>query len=90
MDWWNVSVFGVIPILAIVIMFCFKQKLFWTAPLLSTVLATIISLIAMPTIVGGGEASDMFFKLVVPLHFLISAILTAIAYGITLLLKKKH
>lgn len=90
MDWWNVSVFGVIPVFAVVCLFCFKRKHLWSAPIISTILAIVISLIAMPTILEDGEASHMFFKLVLPLHFGITLILTAIAYGLSFVLKMKH
>ncbi|HBV68535.1 MAG TPA: hypothetical protein DEF04_10340 [Clostridiales bacterium] len=90
MDWWNVSVFGVIPVLTVLFLFCVKRKSLWSAPIISTILAVIISLIAMPTIFKGGEASNMFFKLVIPVHLLITLILTGGAYGISFILKKKN
>lgn len=90
MDWWNISVFGVMPVLTVVCLFCFRRKHLWSAPIISTTLAIVISLIAMPAILEGGEASNMFFKLVLPIHFAITLILAAVAYGISFLLKKKH
>lgn len=35
MDWWNILIFGVIPVLTVVIMFIVKRKLLWIAPLIS-------------------------------------------------------
>lgn len=90
MDWWNASVFGVIPILAVVCLFCFKRKHLWFAPIISTILAVVISLIAMPAILEDREASNMFFKLALPIHIVITLILTAVAYGISFVLKKKY
>jgi hypothetical protein len=90
MDWWNISVFGVIPVLTVLFLFCVKRKHLWSAPIISTILAVIISLIAMPTIFEGGEAANMFFKLVIPLHLLITLVLTGVAYGISFILKKKN
>ncbi|MDU4658575.1 hypothetical protein [Clostridium sp. C2-6-12] len=90
MDWWNVSVFIVIPILAVVFLFCFKRKHLWSAPVISTILTVVISLIAMPAILEDGEAYNMFFKLVLPIHFAIALVLTSVAYGISFILKNKH
>ena len=90
MDWWNVSVFGVIPVLTVLFLFFVKRKHLWSAPILSTILAVVISLIAMPAIFEDGEAYNMFFKLVLPIHFAITLILTAVAYGISFVLKNKH
>jgi len=59
MDWWNVSVFGVIPVLTVLLLFCVNRKNLWSAPIISTILTVIISLIAMPTIFEGGEAANM-------------------------------
>ena len=38
MNWWNVTVFGLIPILSVAIIFYFKRKFLWAAPLISTAL----------------------------------------------------
>ncbi|HBD64335.1 MAG TPA: hypothetical protein DC038_07865 [Clostridiales bacterium] len=90
MDWWNVSVFGVIPVLTVLFLFCVNRKNLWSAPIISIILTVIISLIAMPTIFEGGEAANMFFKLVIPVHILITLILTGIAYGISFYLEKER
>ena len=90
MDWWNVSVFGVIPVLTVLFLFFAKRKHLWSAPIISIILAIIISLIAMPTLFEGGEAANMFIKLVIPVHLLITLIFTGVAYGISFILKKKN
>ena len=90
MDWWNVSVFGVIPFLTVLFLFCVKRKYLWYAPIISTILIVVISIIAMPTILEGSEAAHMFFKIVVPLHILITLILVGIACGISFVLRKMH
>lgn len=90
MDWWNISVFGVIPILTVIIVFCIKRKFLWIAPIMSTILSIIISIIAIPTLLEGGEATTMFFGIAIPVHLLFVVILTVIAYAISHLIKKKH
>lgn len=82
--------FGIIPVLTVLFLVCVKRKHLWSTPVISTVLAIIIGLIAMPSIVEGGEAANMFFKLVIPAHFLITLILAGVAYGISFILGKKN
>lgn len=47
MDWLNILIFGVIPVLAVVIMFLVKRKMLWVTPIISTVLAFIAYTIAI-------------------------------------------
>lgn len=93
MDWWNVLIFGIIPVLTVAIMFFFKRKLLWISPLISTVLAFITYMIALApiTIVELFSNSEWrgFFILAMLLHIVIVVILTAIAYFIARLLKGK-
>ena len=89
MNWWNISVFIIIPVLSVVIVFFVKKKLLWTAPLISTGSSVIVSIIAMPSIVSYGEHRAMFFMLAVPIHLVISVILTVIAYFAAHILKQK-
>ncbi len=63
MDWWNVSVFGIIPVLSVLLVFFVKRKLLWVAPLISTVLSVVISVIAMPSFLSNREARAMFLSL---------------------------
>ena len=90
MDWWNIVFFGVIPILTVAIIFFVKRKLLWTAPLISTVLGVVISVISMPTIISYSEHRAMFFVLVVPGQFVIGLILTVVAYWVAHILKQKQ
>ncbi|MBQ8041261.1 MAG: hypothetical protein IJ274_15580 [Lachnospiraceae bacterium] len=93
MDWWNVLIFGIIPVLTVAIMFFFKRKLLWVSPLISTVLAFITYMIALApiTIVELFINNEWrgFFILAMLLHIVIVVILTAIAYFIARLLKGK-
>ena len=41
MDWLNILIFGVIPVLTVVIMFLIKKKMLWVSPIISTVLAFV-------------------------------------------------
>lgn len=88
MDWWNVSVFGVIPVLCVGIIFCLRRKALWTAPILSAVLTILISVVAMPSILSDREHRAMFFGISLPIHFVVAAALTGIAYGIVYFSKK--
>ena len=97
MDWWNVLIFGVIPVLTVVIIFIAKRKMLWTAPLISTALAFIIYMIALELI----SLSEMleffsysesrgFFILAMQMHLAIVVVLTVIAYFVAYILKRKH
>ena len=93
MDWWNVLIFGIIPVLTVAIMFFFKRKLLWVSPLISTVLAFITYMIALApiTIVELFSNNEWrgFFILAMLLHIVIVVTLTTAAYFITRLLKEK-
>ena len=89
MDWYNIVIFGVIPIASVTLMYFIKRKLLWIAPLISTILAVVVTIIDLPTILTYGEHRAMFFILVVPGHFVIGIILTVIAYVVGYILKQK-
>ena len=88
MDWWNISVYGVIPVLTVVILFFVKRKLLWIAPLISTAVSFVISVMAMPSILSVSEYRGFLFWAMF-LHLGITMILTAIAYYIAYVLKRK-
>lgn len=93
MDWWNVLIFGIIPVLTVAIMFFFRRKLLWVSPLISTALAFITYMIALAPItiaeLFGNNEWRGFFILAMLLHIVIVVILTVIAYFIARLLKRK-
>lgn len=89
-DWWNISVFFVIPILSVLFMFFVKRKLLWTVPLISTALAVVISIIAMPSLITYSEHCAMFFGIVIPIQLAIVIVLTVIAYFAAHILKQKQ
>lgn len=76
MNWWNISVFYIIPIASVVFFFFWKRKYLWMAPLISTVISVAISLLAMPSILSDAEHRNMFFGISVMLHILIVVVLT--------------
>ena len=94
MDWWNVLIFGVIPVLTVVIIFFIKKKLLWVAPLISTVLAFITYMIALAPItiieLFGNNEWRGFFLLAMLMHFGIAVVLTAVAYFVAFMLKRKQ
>ena len=81
MNWWNISVFCIIPIVSVVFFFFWKRKYLWMAPLISTVISVAISLLAMPSILSDAEHRNMFFGISIMLHILIVVVLTVIAYA---------
>lgn len=94
MEWWNVLIFGIIPVLTVAIIFCFKRKFLWIAPLFSSALAFISYMIALAPITLEKLFSNNewrgFFMLAMFMHLGIVAILTAIAYLVAYILKKKQ
>ena len=91
MDWLNVLIFRVIPILSVAILFIGKRKILWTAPILSTALAFITYMLAfLPiTIVELFCNNEWrgFFMLAMLMHLGIVIILTMIAYLAAYILK---
>ena len=81
MNWWNISVFCIIPIVSVVFFFFWKRKYLWMAPLISTVISVAISLLAMPSILSDAEHRNMFFGISIMLYILIVVVLTVIAYA---------
>lgn len=90
LNWWNLSVFCIIPILSVVLTFFIKRKLMWIAPFISTVLSCIISIVTSPSILSNREHRAMFFGIVIPIQLVIVIILTAIAYLMAYILKRKN
>lgn len=89
MNWWNISVFYIIPIASVVFFFFWKRKYLWMAPLISTAISVVISLLAMPSILSDAEHRNMFFGISIMLHILIAVVLTVIAYAASRFLAKK-
>ena len=89
MNWWNISVFCIIPIVSVVFFFFWKRKYLWMAPLISVVISVVISLLAMPSILSDAEHRNMFFGISIMLHILIVVVLTVIAYAAARFLAKK-
>lgn len=59
------------------------------APLISTAISVVISLLAMPSILSDAEHRNMFFGISIMLHILIAVVLTVIAYAASRFLAKK-
>ena len=93
MDWWNVLIFGVIPVLTVIIIFNVKKKLLWIAPLISTVLAFITYMIVLAPItiveLFNNNEWRSFFLLAMLIHVGIAVVHTAIAYFAAYKLKRK-
>ena len=93
MDWWNVLIIGVIPVLTVTIIFFAKRKLLWIAPLISSALAFVTYMIALAPITLEKLFSNNewrgFFILAMLMHLGIVVILTAVAYLIAYILERK-
>lgn len=97
MDWWNILIFGVIPVLTVIILFIVKRKMLWTAPFISTALAfltymmalELISLSKMLEFLSYSESRG-FFILAMQMHLAIVVVLTALAYFVSYILRRKH
>lgn len=89
MNWWNISVFCIIPIASVIFFFFWKRKYLWMAPLFSTVISVVVSLFAMPSILSDAEHRNMFFGISIMLQILIAVVWTAIAYVVARFLDKK-
>ena len=94
MDLMNILIFGIIPALTVAVIFIVKRKLLWIAPLISTVLAFIIELIALSpiTIVELFSNNEWrgFFILAMLMHLGVVIALTAVAYFLAYILKQKQ
>ena len=89
MDWWNVSVYGLIPVLSVLLVFFIQRRFLWVAPLISTVSSFAISVMAMPSILSVSEYRG-FLLWAMLLHFGIAIALTVIAYLVAYILKRKQ
>ncbi len=92
--WWNILIFGIIPVLTVAVIFIAKKKLLWVAPLISTVLAFISYMIALVPITivelfSNGEWRG-FFLLAMLMQFVITVVLTVIAYFVAYIPKRKQ
>lgn len=96
MDWWNISVFGIIPVFSVAIIFCFNKRFLWVTPLISTALSYIISVVlssivtiaAMPSILSDYEHRALFFLSLI-LQLAVIIILNVSTYVIAFILNKK-
>ena len=101
MFWWNI-LWGVIPLLTVAIIFVVKRKLLWTAPLISTAIASITYMMSIgirtsPLGVWGflleffGTYERRFFFFMVMLkHLEIVVALTLIAYLVAYMINRKQ
>ena len=89
MDLWQVLVFIIFPISSVIAMFIIKKKYLWVAPVISTVLSTLYSVLVMPDIITENEYRSMFFNLAIPIQLIICIALTVITYILSKLLDRK-
>lgn len=90
----NALIFGVIPVLTVIVVFVIQRKLLWTAPLISTVLAFLCYLITLAPItiveVFSNNEWRAFYILAMLMQFGITVVLTVVAYFVAYILKRKE
>ena len=89
MDWWNVLIYGIIPVLTVLVILFSKRKLLWISPLISTTLSFIISIIAMPSAFSNKEYQGFLLWAMI-LCFIITDIFTVIGYLVIYVLTNKN
>ena len=97
MDWQNILIFGIIPIITVVVLFFNKRKLLWLSPFISTTLAFITYMVIFsqdmqsPIIkIFSNNEWRAFLLFFLFIQFAITVILTMIAYIIAHILKHKR
>lgn len=98
MDWFNIVIFGVIPVFTVMVVFFLKRKYLWVSPLISTVLAFITYNVAFR--LSGIESPLLkiftnsewrgFLLLALIMHIVITIILTIITYLVIYVIKQKQ
>ena len=94
-DLLNVLIYGVIPLLTVIVIFFVKRKLLWAAPLISTALFVFTYLTVFSA--SGIEVSDLFgnsewrgfFLLAMLIQLVIVITITVVAGLIAYILKRK-
>lgn len=94
MDFWNIFLLGIIPVLAVTVIFIGKRKLLWIAPFVSTALDFITYMILLtPTAIVEALNDNEWRPALISamlLHFGIATVLTIIAYIVAYILKRKN
>jgi len=96
MNWQNVLILVILPLVTVLGLFFAKRKLLWLAPFLSTALA-FIAYMAIYALEGmqspivkifGNNEWRAFFLLALLLHFIAAAAMTAAAYLVAYVMKR--
>ena len=98
MDWQNIMIFGILPIITVLSVFFIKKKLLWVSPIISTALhftayMLILGLQGMQSpIIKIFRNSEWraFLLLFLFIQFAITVVLTMIIYLIAHILKHKR
>lgn len=89
----NILIFVVIPVISMSVLFFWKRKLLWIAPLLSVMLAFAVCAITLePSIIKIFSNNEWrgFLLLALLMQFGIAVLLTAVGYLIGYILKRKN
>lgn len=90
LNWFSTIIFILLPLLSVTFVFFGKRRLLWIAPLISTILTVLLTVILEPSMFRVTEYRTMFFGIVIPIHIAISVVLTVIAYVVAYILKRRH
>ena len=90
MDWRKISVFGALPVLAVILLLRGKRVPLWTAPLRSGTAALLVSLAAMPVFLQDPEWRALLFKLVMPMHLTVTGVRILAAYVLGAIWKRRQ
>ena len=91
-------IFGIIPILTVIILFFAKRKLLWLSPFVSTILTFMTYMVIhasqgmqSPIIkIFSNNEWRAFLLLALLIHFVITVVVTVIAYLISYILKRNE
>ncbi len=98
MDWFNFLIFAIIPVFTVAAVFCWRRKLLWTAPLISTALTFLAYAVAFDLIIekplsifrGLINRETLGFLFIgLSMHFGITVILTLITVCVAHILKRE-
>ena len=97
MEWYRPFLFGLnlfctvifilIPILSVLLFVLLKRKFLWIAPLLSTALVSVLTLIVMGPLFWIDESIGVFFYIIVPVQFIITVAWALLAYAAVRILR---
>lgn len=85
-----IIIFVLLPVLSVLLVVFIKRKFLWAAPIISTILMVVISLIATgPSLLAVREYRRMFLGIIVLIQFIVASGFTLVAYAAEYMFKSK-